>query len=175
MTTSADLTSQSIRIKTMKDANDMQITKARALQTQGVAGVADRLSIVLQAVSAAALGESSSMAKDTLLRMTENTNKVAQKETIRVATGIDESNAEVLKAIDDLGAYGAVMKTATEIQRQGLTEMRENLETLRKLAKETTESVRESVAVNADVGAGASPTAAAPKPSQPASPFKFGA
>jgi hypothetical protein len=174
MTTSADLVSQSIRIKTMKDANDTQITKARTLQTQGVAGVADRLSVVLQAVSAAALGESSAMARDTLLRMTENTNKVAQKETIRVATGIDESNAEVLKAIDDLGAYGEVMKAATQIQRQGLTEMRQNLEALQTLAHETTDVVRDAVAVHADVSSGASGPAIKAKQNGPTSPFHLG-
>lgn len=174
MGTSADLTSQSIRIKTMKEANDTQISKARTLQTQGVAGVADRLSVVLQAVSAAALGESSAMARDTLARMRENTNLVAQKETIRVAAGVDESNAEIEKAIEDLNSYGDVMRAATDIQRAGITELRKNFDRLRAAAQQTQESIKESVGVAADVAAGAGP-AAAPHPEAPLSPFTFGA
>ena len=87
MATYADLTSGAIRIKTMKDAVDQQTNRARSMHSQGISGVADRLSVVLQAVSSAALGEASAMAKDTLQQMAENTNKVAQKESIRIAMG----------------------------------------------------------------------------------------
>lgn len=171
-TTSADLTSQSVRIKTMKAANDDQIVKARSLQTQGVAGVADRLSVVLQAVSAAALGESSAMARDTLQRMNDSTNAVAQKETIRVATNIDDANSEVIKAIGDLDSYGEVMRTATEIQRKGLTEMQVNLQRLRDLSRSTAEDVRAAGAIHADVGAGTD-VLPQPKAQEPTSPFNM--
>lgn len=167
-TTSADLTSQSARIKTMKAANDDQIVKARSLQTQGVAGVADRLSVVLQAVSAAALGESSAMARDTLQRMRDSTNAVAQKEIIRVATNIDDANSDVLKAIGDLDSYGEVMRTATGIERKGLTEMQANLQRLRDLSKATAEDIRAAGAVHADVGSGAdAPETKEPEPTSP--------
>lgn len=174
MTTYADLSTQAVRIKSMKDANVAQVDKARMLHTQGIAGVADRLSIVLQAVSGAALGESSAMAKDTLQRMTDNTNRVAQKEAIRVATGIDEINADVIKAIDDLGAYGEVVATATNIQREGLKEMRENLAKLREAAADNVDKVRESISVNAEVGSDASPVTKS-KVEEPTFKSPFGA
>jgi hypothetical protein len=155
--TLADLTSQSIRIKTMKDANMAQINKARTMHSQGIAGVADRLSVVLQAVSSAALGESSAMAKDTLQRMTADTNAVAQKESIRIAMGVTEANDDLIKAIDDLGAYGEVVKTATGISRDGLTEMRQKLDELQNLAKGVRDDIRDSIAVNAEVGLGVRP------------------
>jgi hypothetical protein len=153
VSTYADLTSQTIRIKTMRDANQSQMDKARVMHTQGVAGVADRLSVVLQAVSSAALGESSAMAKDTLATMVGNTNKVAQKEAIRVAMGVSELNDDVVKAIDDLGAYGEVMRASTDITRKGLAEMRDNLAKIKELAESVQGDIHENIAVAADVGA----------------------
>ena len=79
-------------MKTMKDAVDQQMNRACAMHSQGISGVADRLSVVLQAVSSAALGEALALAKDTLQQTAEHTNKVAQKESIRIATGIEEQN-----------------------------------------------------------------------------------
>lgn len=175
MSTYADLTSGAIRIKTMKDAVDQQANRARTMHSQGISGVADRLSVVLQAVSSAALGEASAMAKDTLQQMAENTNKVAQKESIRIAMGIEEQNEDLKKAIDDLGAYGEVVRAATSITREGLTDMRSKLDELKKLAEEVQGDVHEAIAVNADTAAqkgapAAEPAAASPNPS----PFKLG-
>ncbi len=175
MSTYADLTSGAIRIKTMKDAVDQQAIRARTMHSQGISGVADRLSVVLQAVSSAALGEASAMAKDTLQQMAENTNKVAQKESIRIAMGIEEQNEDLKKAIDDLGAYGEVVRAATSITREGLTDMRSKLDELKKLAEEVQGDVHEAIAVNADTAAqkgapAAAPAAASPNPS----PFKLG-
>ncbi len=174
MATYADLTSGSIRIKTMKDAVDQQTIKARAMHSQGISGVADRLSVVLQAVSSAALGEASAMAKDTLQQMAANTNKVAQKESIRIAMGIEEQNSDLSKAIDDLGAYGEVVRAATSITREGLTDMRAKLDELKKLAEDVQGDVHEAIAVHADVGR---PNSAAAKPEATGatpSPFKLG-
>ncbi|WP_119389449.1 hypothetical protein [Taklimakanibacter lacteus] len=176
MATYADLTSGAIRIKTMKDAVDQQAIRARTMHSQGISGVADRLSVVLQAVSSAALGEASAMAKDTLQQMAQNTNKVAQKESIRIAMGIEEQNSDLSKAIDDLGAYGEVVRAATNITREGLSDMRSKLDELKKLAEDVQGDVQDAIAVNADVArpqrnAGPEPAAAGgPTPS----PFKLG-
>lgn len=174
MATYADLTSGAIRIKTMKDAVDQQTIKARTMHSQGISGVADRLSVVLQAVSSAALGEASAMAKDTLQQMAANTNKVAQKESIRIAMGIEEQNSGLSKAIDDLGAYGEVVRAATSITREGLTDMRAKLDELKKLAEDVQGDVHDSIAVHADVGR--PQYAAAPRETSGAtpSPFKLG-
>jgi hypothetical protein len=176
MATYADLTSGAIRIKTMKDAVDQQAIRARAMHSQGISGVADRLSVVLQAVSSAALGEASAMAKDTLQQMAENTNKVAQKESIRIAMGVQEQNSDLAKAIDDLGAYGEVVRTATSITREGISDMRVKLDELKKLAEDVQGDVKDSVAVNADTArtGGAKPKSAPAAPKAPASPFKIG-
>lgn len=174
MATYADLTSGAIRIKTMKDAVDQQAIKARAMHSQGISGVADRLSVVLQAVSSAALGEASAMAKDTLQQMAENTNKVAQKESIRIAMGIEEQNSDLSKAIDDLGAYGEVVRAATNITREGLTDMRAKLDELKQLAEDVQGDVHDAIGVHADVARpqqrAAEPEAADATPS----PFKLG-
>lgn len=174
MATYADLTSGAIRIKTMKDAVDQQATRARTMHSQGISGVADRLSVVLQAVSSAALGEASAMAKDTLQQMAENTNKVAQKESIRIAMGIEEQNADLAKAIDDLGAYGEVVRAATSITREGLTDMRQKLDDLKRLAEDVQGDVQDAIAVNADTRAGATHSQPAAASTATPSPFKFG-
>jgi hypothetical protein len=168
MATYSDLVSGAIRIKTMKDAVDQQAIRARTMHSQGISGVADRLSVVLQAVSSAALGEASAMAKDTLQQMAENTNKVAQKESIRIAMGIEEQNADLTKAIDDLGSYGEVVRAATNITREGLTEMRGKLAELKTLAESVQGDIHEAIAVNADTREGAPSATPAAAPAQPA-------
>ena len=116
------------------------------------------------------------MAKDTLQQMAENTNKVAQKESIRIAMGIEEQNEDLKKAIDDLGAYGEVVRAATNITREGQTDMRSKLDELKKLATEVQGDVHEAIAVNADVSAqpAGSPAAKPAQPSATPSPFKLG-
>lgn len=150
----ADLTSSSHRIKSMKDGNSQQISKTRALHTSGVAGVADQLSTVLQAVSAAALGESSEMARMSLERMNQTTQDLSQKEVIRVALGSKEVNVELGKALEDLEQYGEVIRAATGITREGLQETKRLLGDLEDTARTVHEDVRESIGVAADVAAG---------------------
>ncbi len=172
----AELTGSSHRIKSMQDANEQQITKTRQLHSSGVAGVADQLSTVLQAVSSAALGESSEMARMSLERMQRTTSDLSQKEVIRVALGTHEINSELNKALLDLEQYGQVIDTATDITRKGLTETRELLGKLESTAKEVQESVKHSISVAAEVTAGQNPDedgAGKSGSESPAKPFGF--
>lgn len=146
-----DLTTQTIRINAMKESNDDQISQARTMHSQGVAGVADRLSVVLQAVSAAAISESSSMARDTLATMAENTNRIAQKEVIRVASGAAENTKEIEKAIDVLSGYGDVRRAATDIYSKGIRESREALERMQSTVKSVEESIRDAGSANSEI------------------------
>jgi hypothetical protein len=150
----AELTNSSHRIKSMKDGNEQQISKTRQLHSSGVAGVADQLSTVLQAVSAAALGESSEMARMSLDRMNTKTQDLSQKEVIRLALGSHETNTELNKALKDLEQYGEVVRTATTITREGLKETKDLLGKLEHAARDVQRDVKESFAVAADVVAG---------------------
>ena len=150
----AELTNAGHRIKSMKDGNDQQITKTRQLHSSGVASVADQLSTVLQAVSAAALGESSEMARMSLERMNQKTSDLSQKEVIRIALGTHEQNSELSKALEGLEQYGEVIRTATSITREGLQETKELLGQLEATAKDVQEDVKESISVAAEVVAG---------------------
>jgi hypothetical protein len=150
----ADLTSSGHRIKSMKDGNEQQVSKTRALHTSGVAGVADQLSTVLQAVSAAALGESSEMARMSLARMNKTTRELSQKEVIRVALGSEEVNSDLSKALEDLEQYGDVIRTATNITRDGLAETQRLLGDLEDTANSVQHDVRESIGIAADVVSG---------------------
>jgi hypothetical protein len=155
--TVADLTSASIRIKNMNDANQSQIQMARDMHARGVAGVADRLSTVIQAVGAAAIAESNAMTAETLNAMAANTDVIAQKESMRIAMGLNERNNDMVRAIESLAQYGEVNKVATEFTRQGIETMRENIELMEKTAREVAETVLESKSVVADVVMGAKP------------------
>lgn len=158
MKTFQDLTSQAIRIKQMKDANREQVSKTRELHSSGIAGVADRLSTVLQAVSAAALNESSEAAKMSISTMNDKTNAVAMKESIRTAMGIKDAAAGLNKAVDDLAAYGEVLRSSSEITREGVKEIKQGLSTLEESIKKTKKDLQDAYAVNADVAGGAEPS-----------------
>ena len=149
--TFGDLTAESYRIKAMKDSNSSQVSKTRSLNSKGVAGVASRLSTVLQGVSMAALTESSEVAHITLERMNDQTNRMAQKEAIKNAMGINLENDALVKAIEELESYGKVARAATDISREGYQEMKEHLQVLEKTAHDVGEAVREAVAVGAEV------------------------
>ncbi len=150
----AELTASGHRILSMKEANEQQVAKTRQLHTSGVAGVADQLSTVLQAVSAAALGESSETARTSLERMNKTTQELTQKEVIRVALGTQEVNETLAKAFDDLTQYGEVIKAATNITREGLSETKDLLSKIERQAEETQQAVKDSLSVAADVTAG---------------------
>ncbi len=180
MKTYSDLASQAVRIKQMKDANREQVSKTRELHSSGIAGVADRLSTVLQAVSAAALNESAEAAKQSIGTMTDKTNAVAMKESIRTAMGIKDAAIGLNKAVDDLAAYGEVLKTSSQITREGVQEIKQGLGALQESIKKTTADLKDAYAVNAEVAAGTTapaasnddkPAAAPTSTSKPKDPF----
>ncbi len=159
MGTFGDLTAESYRIKSMKDSNNSQVAKTRSLNSKGVSGVASRLSTVLQGVSMAALSESSEVASMTLERMNDQTNRMAQKEALKNAMGISLENDALMKAIGELESYGKIARAATDISREGYTEMRKNLAELEQTARDVGEAVKQAVAVGADVMEGKAPEA----------------
>jgi len=172
--TVADLTTASIRIKNMRDANQQQIQMARDMHARGVAGVADRLSTVIQAVGAAAIAESNAMTAETLTAMSNNTDVIAQKESMRIAMGYQDRNNDLVRAIESLSQYGEVNKVATEFTRSGIQTMRENLDLMQKTAEEVAQTVLESKAVVADIVMGEDTKAANDEPTaQVKRPFNF--
>lgn len=175
--TYADLASGSIRILTMKDATQNQQVKAREMQSRGVAGIADRLSTVLQAVSGAAISEAQSMATNTLQMMSDSTNKIAQKESIRVAMNIQDTNDDLLKIAADLESYGEVSRSATDIIRTGLQEMESNLDEIARIRDEVQQGYKDAIGVNAEIQGGSKassgPSGTLKKTGIP-SPFKLG-
>lgn len=170
--TVADLTTASIRIKNMTDANQNQIQMARDMHSRGVAGVADRLSTVIQAVGAAAIAESNAMTAETLQAMANKTDVIAQKESMRIAMGVGDRAIAMQAAIEGLAQYGEVNKEAMEFTREGIEAMRANMAAMEQMSLEVAQSVHRSKGVIADVMSG---TAAEEKAAAPAatvsSPF----
>lgn len=150
----AELTTQSARILTMRNSNTEQLQKARILHSQGIAGMADRLSTVLNAVSASATGEAHAGAAQIVQRMNENTNTIAHKESMRVAYGIQDLNDELQMAMDNLQEYGEVTRASTDITREGIRDLREKINAIGDMARQVKEDVRSNEAVAAETAAG---------------------
>lgn len=174
--TFSDLTAESYRIKSMRDSNNSQVSKTRSLNSKGVAGVASRLSTVLQGVSMAALSESSEVAQMTLERMNSQTNRISQKEALKNAMGITMENDALVKAIEELESYGKIARAATDISREGYQDMKENLAELEKAARDVGDAVKEAVAVGAEVMAdrGDDTAESAPEEEKPSGGDPFG-
>jgi hypothetical protein len=152
--TYSDLTAESYRIRSMKNANSSQVARTRTLSTKGVSGVASRLSSVLQGVSMAALGESSEVAQKTLERMNEQTTLMSHKEALKNAMGVSVENQALVKVIEELESYGKVARAATDISREGFLEMKDHLAALEQTVSDVSEAVKEAVAIGADVNQG---------------------
>ncbi len=149
--TLGDLANQGVRIKVMKDANRDQVSKARELHSSGVAGVADRLSMVLQAVNAAALNESSEAAKMAVTSMNEKTNVIAGQEAIRTAVGLKDVSVGLNKAIDEMVQYRELTETTAKMAREGLASIVEGVERASIEAAKTADSLKKSMAAQAEV------------------------
>lgn len=170
----ADMTTQQVRVKGQRDASERMLSTTSDLYSQGIAGVADRLSSTMQAVSQAALGEASEAAKSTLRHMSDLTDKVTQKESIRLAMGVSDMNNELRAALDSLQSYSQVQDAANQITRDGIREIQENLAKIQAAARETQESVKDSYAAAAGTvvsGEAGKPTEASKEKAHADSPF----
>ena len=97
------------------------------------------------------------MTAETLHTMSTNTDIIAQKESMRIAMGLQDRNNDMVRAIESLAQYGEVNKVATEFTRQGIETLRENLNLMEQTAREVAETVLESKSVVADVVMGNNP------------------
>lgn len=170
-----ELTTEAIKIRNMEAATKKQGESARAMHSRGIASVASQLSTVMTAVNSAAINEAQAMASSTLAEMTRVTNEVARKESIRIATGRDEVNTDLEDMLNQLAQFGDVQREATEITRDALTRMRENLAELESMATNVGKDTQVFVGVAADVVAGVNkPAEPAPPPSSTSpSPFRL--
>ena len=150
MQTYGELSMEEIKLRNMQAATRNQSQSAATMHSRGIASVASQLSVVLTAVNSAAINESQVMASDTLTQMTNVTNDVAKKESIRIATGRDDVNIELEKILQDLVEFGDTQRQATEITRDAIKTMRDNLDELEKLSKDVQEDTADFVAVTAD-------------------------
>lgn len=174
ITTQAELTKGTIRIKNMRDANSSQLAKIRTMQGQGVAGTAERLASTLNAVSAAAVGESQALAKDSMLLMNQKADAISSKESIRLAMATQEINDDLLRALDDMQDIGETTRTSLDISRANISDMRENLDRLQALAKDVGGDIKDTIAVNAEVSLNRTGKSSADKGSDEPKTFGIG-
>ncbi len=149
--TYGELQQENMNIKSMQDTNNQQINHTRKMHSSGTAGVASRLSVVLTAVSSAALNEAKTATQNTLSGMNSMTHALAQNEAIKNATQLHVQNDELSNAIKELESYREISDKATEITRAALEEQKVLQRDMEKTAEELAKSVRDAKGVTADV------------------------
>lgn len=146
----AETTSEEVRLRTMREANRDKMSRARIMATQGTSGIAGRLAVVVNAVSDAALGESETGLRDTLIKMADRTNVVAQKQVIAQSLGAQQTATELERTIKDLGQMREVVQAGRQLMEQGVAAVREQIGTLHGLAEGLKTDAGETIAIYAD-------------------------
>lgn len=173
--TLGDLTSQGVRIKTMGDTNREQIGMIRELGSSGVAGMADRLAMAVNAVGAAATNESGKIASMSINSMNERTNDIVSKEAIRAATGLRDVATGLQRATQELIDYRELNAATTSITRENLSAILESMKNVEREAAELDSSLKELVSAQADAVVRPDAGPAAAKPAANANAPKTGA
>lgn len=146
----AETTSEEVRLRTMRESNRDKMSRARVMATQGTSGMAGRLAVVVNAVSDAALGQSEDGLRDTLIKMGDRTNVVAQKQVIAQSLGAQQTAAELERTIKGLGEMREVVQASRQLMEEGVAAVREHVDTLTGLAEGLKADSGEAIAVYAD-------------------------
>jgi hypothetical protein len=150
-----ELTGEAITIRTARDEHSQMLDKTRILHTQGIAGVASRLNTTINALSMAALNESSKIAGQTLRRMIEDTNEITQKEVVRSAMGVQTMTDDVQTVLSDLSSLGETLRASSTIYRSGLSELHDIIGKAREITDTVRGDIQEAAAIHADAANGA--------------------
>lgn len=150
-TTFSNLRKQSLRVNAMKDSTTQQIDVARNLNTEGVATAADQLASVITAISGAAITESASVVENGLRRMTAKSDQIMQKEVIRNAAFVDKINTKMTSIYEGLEEFRNTQRIASEVVRDGIMAMNENMSALNEQQKMLKKEMDETLALNTEL------------------------
>jgi len=154
LTTYGELSQQTVRVNSMKEATNQQVDVARKLNTQGVSATADRLASVMTAVSGAAISESAGVVEQTLDHMRRRTNEITQQEVIRNAMNVDKINNDMESVFAELESFRDTQKASSDIVRQGLTVMNENMTALFEQTEHLRKELRDAEALHTKMAHG---------------------
>ena len=172
--TYAELSQQSIRVGAMKDATAQQVDIARKLNTQGVSATADRLASVMTAVSGAAITESAGVVEHTLNVMRTKTNEITQQEVIRNAMYTDKIVNEMDSVMRELEAFREVHKVSSDMTRQGIIAMNENMTALQEQTRHLSKEIADAHAMHSELAhTGSESNSAVKEETKKASSFSF--
>ncbi len=146
-----ELQREKMQVQTMSDANRENIRSARQLSTSGVATIAGQLSAVLTGIGSAALVQSSESAKDTMQRMGRMTQSTLMKEVINNANRKADVNSELLTALDTLGQFSEAQRSAIELTRDAMKDIRQNLDKMGDASRELGQAIESGQSVSAEV------------------------
>jgi hypothetical protein len=169
-----ELTGEAITIRTARDEHQQMLEKTRILHTQGIAGVASRLNTTINALSMAALNESSKIAGQTLRRMIENTNETTQKEVVRSAMGVQDMTTDVQTVLGDLATLGETLRASSTIYRSGLSDLHAIIDKAKEITTTVQGDIKEAAAIHADTATGKPNGVAVPSKNGTTGPSPFG-
>lgn len=157
----AELTGEAITIRTARDEHQQMLEKTRILHTQGIAGVASRLNTTINALSMAALNESSKIAGQTLRRMIEDTNETTQKEVVRNAMGVQNMTADVELVLGDLAKIGETLRVSSTVYREGLADLHDIIDRAKDITATVQGDIKNATAIHADAATTGRPSSKA--------------
>jgi hypothetical protein len=172
LSTYAELSQNAIRVGSMKEATTQQVDVARKLGTQGVSATADRLASVMTAVSGAAIAESAGVVEHTLNLMRNKTNEITQQEVIRNAMYSDKIVNEMDLVMRELESFRDVQRVSSDITRQGIQAMNDNMSAMRALTDNLQKEIAESRALHSELAHTGEETTAV-KPAAASTGFSF--
>jgi hypothetical protein len=152
--TLGDLSEQKGSLGTMRDRNEQQVSRTRGLLSSGVAGVADRLVIVLNGIAQAALTESSEAAAASLQSMNAKTQEIAGREVIQKVLGMQAENSELVRAVESFRDFSGVFRQGAEVYREEVARSKQLIAEVAGAAEELKKVVQRSSAVHAEVASG---------------------
>lgn len=147
----ASVSRQGVTVNSMKEGNDKAISTIRKVHTQGIAEVAENMSVMLEGIAGAALGEASGVAQQALDRMNKGTSVFAQREVIKQAMSVNEEIGSISRTMEGLAEMGETLTAARQIHKDNLAELRGLSNNLRELAQDVVGATQDAMAVNAEL------------------------
>ncbi|MDB5490673.1 MAG: hypothetical protein JWO78_522 [Micavibrio sp.] len=176
---SESLSTEKAELTQMQDSCTRQITSTRLLRGTGIANMASQLNAMMTALSSAATGQSSEVARELITEMADNSLSIRGKDSIRAALEFNKGNDSLEAAIARAEKYARLMDDATAQRTAALAEQKDLLKSMEQTSGNLLDSVKKNLEAYSDSDAAASVSndngkSATPAPAKKAASGGFG-
>ena len=131
-------------------SNKQQFEKAKRIQSSGIAGTANGLSTVLQAVNRAAISETSESAQIAIDEINKIAMGVLQDEAISSAEENRQISDDLEKAFNELSEYNETFQAAAQINKEAFEDINAGTDELKSKIEQFRDTLQENRSVAAD-------------------------